>query len=198
MAFTDERILTLQTPVGACRLVWSDAGLARVRLIAPEQAAEADEPACHAPDGLKAVAAMLENYFAGAPVDFSAVALDWREVSASDADIYAALRKVGHGRTTTYGALAVAAGRPGAARAVGSAMGRNPCRSWSPAIACWPPRIVLVAFPRRGASRRSGACWPWRASTSTPACRSYRAFWTTVDASAGGPARRPVGCAGLT
>jgi methylated-DNA-[protein]-cysteine S-methyltransferase len=144
MAFTDERILTLQTPVGACRLVWSDAGLARVRLIAPEQAAEADEPACHAPDGLKAVAAMLENYFAGAPVDFSAVALDWREVSASDADIYAALRKVGHGRTTTYGALAVAAGRPGAARAVGSAMGRNP---WPIVVPC---HRVLAAQDRLG------------------------------------------------
>jgi len=40
--------------------------------------------------------------------------------------VWAALRKVPYGSTTTYGALAAAIGRPTAVRAVGSANGRNP------------------------------------------------------------------------
>lgn len=40
--------------------------------------------------------------------------------------VWAALRAVPFGATTTYGELAAALGRPGAARAVGAAVGRNP------------------------------------------------------------------------
>lgn len=42
------------------------------------------------------------------------------------AQVWAALRQVPYGRTTTYGALAAAVGRPTAVRAVGAANGRNP------------------------------------------------------------------------
>lgn len=60
----------------------------------------------------------------GEPVDFGDVPLPpgtpfqrgiWRET-----------RAIGPGRTRTYGDLAAAVGRPGAARAVGQAMRRNP------------------------------------------------------------------------
>ncbi len=40
--------------------------------------------------------------------------------------VWAALRLIPPGETTTYGALAAALGAPGAARAVGAACGRNP------------------------------------------------------------------------
>ncbi len=40
--------------------------------------------------------------------------------------VYTVVRRVPAGRVTTYGAVAAAAGRPGAARAVGTAMKRNP------------------------------------------------------------------------
>ena len=42
------------------------------------------------------------------------------------AEVWAALRRVPYGATTTYGALAAAIGRPSAVRAVGAANGRNP------------------------------------------------------------------------
>ena len=42
------------------------------------------------------------------------------------AEVWAALRRVSYGTTTTYGALAAAVGRPTAVRAVGAANGRNP------------------------------------------------------------------------
>ena len=41
-------------------------------------------------------------------------------------EVWAALRRIPAGRTTTYGALAVELGRPGASRAVGLANGSNP------------------------------------------------------------------------
>ena len=41
--------------------------------------------------------------------------------------VWAALREVPYGTTTTYGALAATIGRPTAVRAVGAANGRNPC-----------------------------------------------------------------------
>ena len=41
-------------------------------------------------------------------------------------EVWAALRQVPYGATTTYGALATRIGRPSAVRAVGAANGRNP------------------------------------------------------------------------
>jgi methylated-DNA-[protein]-cysteine S-methyltransferase len=41
--------------------------------------------------------------------------------------VYQALRAVGAGRTVTYAELAALAGSPGAVRAVGQALARNPC-----------------------------------------------------------------------
>jgi len=66
-------------------------------------------------------------YFEGEPVDFStdpAVSLDG--LSAWDHKVLLSCRKIPSGRTTTYGELAVRIGHPGAARAVGSALARNP------------------------------------------------------------------------
>lgn len=40
--------------------------------------------------------------------------------------VYRALRKIPSGKVTTYGAIARAVGRPGAARAVGQVLHRNP------------------------------------------------------------------------
>jgi methylated-DNA-[protein]-cysteine S-methyltransferase len=72
------------------------------------------------------VIAQLEAYFAGERVDLSGVALDLGGVPAFHSDIYAVLRTLSWGVTATYGELARRVGAPGAARAVGQAMGRNP------------------------------------------------------------------------
>ena len=40
--------------------------------------------------------------------------------------VWAAIRRVAYGATSTYGEVAAALGQPGAARAVGAATGRNP------------------------------------------------------------------------
>lgn len=48
-------------------------------------------------------------------------------------EVYRIVAAIPPGRTMTYGAVAAAAGRPGAARAVGAAMARNP---FAPLIPC--------------------------------------------------------------
>ena len=69
---------------------------------------------------------MLERYFAGERIDFASVALDLGGVGPFHRAIYDATRSLGWGQTATYGDLARQAGSPGAARAVGQAMGHNP------------------------------------------------------------------------
>ncbi len=124
-----------ETSMGFCAIAWSDAGVARFllpvknvetaeRLI--RRRAEGAEPGAP-PEDVAAVVAAAKRYFDGEETDFSHVRLDLGVEEPFFSRIYAALRRVGWGRTTTYGALAkeVGAGRE-AARDVGQAMARNP------------------------------------------------------------------------
>ncbi len=58
--------------------------------------------------------------------DLSAVTLDESALGEFERRVYALTRAIAPGQTSTYGALAAALGDPGAARAVGQAMGHNP------------------------------------------------------------------------
>ena len=118
------------TSWGPMLLAWSDHGLTKVRLPDPDQPHRAVDPA---PAPVHTTARLLADYLAGAAVDFTVLTLDARALSPTDAAIYAALRLVPTGETLTYGALAARAGHPGAARAVGVAMARNP---WPVVVPC--------------------------------------------------------------
>jgi methylated-DNA-[protein]-cysteine S-methyltransferase len=124
-----------ETTMGFCAIAWSDAGVARFQL--PAKTADAaerlmrrrafgGEPSAP-PESIAAVVEAAKRYFAGEEMDFSQVQVDLAGQDAFFAQIYGALRQVGWGRTTTYGALAkeVGAGRE-AARDVGEAMAKNP------------------------------------------------------------------------
>jgi methylated-DNA-[protein]-cysteine S-methyltransferase len=121
-----------ETAMGFCAIAWSNAGVSRFQL--PAKAAErlvrrrafGGEPGAP-PEKVSAVVEAAKRYFAGEEMDFSQVQVDLGGEDAFFAQIYAALRQVGWGRTTTYGALAkeVGAGRE-AARDVGEAMAKNP------------------------------------------------------------------------
>ena len=54
------------------------------------------------------------------------LALDWRGVSGWDRRVLEGARTLRRGEVTSYGRLARRIGAPGAARAVGAALGRNP------------------------------------------------------------------------
>jgi methylated-DNA-[protein]-cysteine S-methyltransferase len=59
-------------------------------------------------------------------VDLLGVVLDERSLDEFQRRVYEATREVGPGQTATYGEIARAIGAPGAARAVGAALGSNP------------------------------------------------------------------------
>jgi methylated-DNA-[protein]-cysteine S-methyltransferase len=95
-------------------------------------------------------------------VDGSAPVLDLRGLPDFDARVYEVVRTVPTGQTVTYGEVAVLAGSPGAARAVGNAMARCPL---FPAVPCH--RVVRAsdgwsgwggdpAFKRRLLAREAG------------------------------------------
>lgn len=78
-----------------------------------------------APGSAAAIAARLTAYFAGDLAALDAVPAD-SDGTAFQRTVWAALRRIPAGTTTSYGGLAQAIGRPTACRAVGLANGSNP------------------------------------------------------------------------
>lgn len=62
----------------------------------------------------------------GEPIDLADVVLDMDGVPEFHQRVYGVTRRIPPGETRTYGEIATALGEPGAARAVGQALGRNP------------------------------------------------------------------------
>ena len=124
-----------ETAAGFCAIAWSDRGVTRfvLPMASAEQAGRvirrrAREAAPAAPPtDVAAVVAAAKRYFLGEETDFSGTRLDLDVQDPFFGRVYDALRRVGWGRSTTYGALAedAGAGRE-AARDVGQAMAMNP------------------------------------------------------------------------
>lgn len=120
------------TPVGTAVAVASDEGFVSFHVTQDEPRWELERAcrdlgaaATHRPGLLAPIAERLDRYFDGEPVSFD-VALDWRLVSGFARDALQAVARVPYGRTASYGEIAIDAGRPRAARAVGSACRRTP------------------------------------------------------------------------
>lgn len=75
----------------------------------------------------------MQALLAGHDLDLSFVVLADAGVSPFEAQVYAAARMIRRGQTRTYGEVARGLGDPGAARAVGAALGRNP---WPIVVPC--------------------------------------------------------------
>jgi methylated-DNA-[protein]-cysteine S-methyltransferase len=122
------------TAIGPCGVAWSAEGVTHLQLPEADRAATERRLARSAgrdapddpPEHVAQAIASLKDYFAGKPVDFSSVALDLAGMSSFHRQVYQALRRVGFGRTISYGELARQLNPPGVARAVGQAMGHNP------------------------------------------------------------------------
>lgn len=148
----DTGYVVFKTAAGPCGLAWSPDGLTQVQL--PEATPAATEarlarrsgaPPCDAPPAwIAGIADRMRSYFEGVENDFTDVTLDLRGISAFNARVYSALRAFGWGQATSYGALANAISEPGAARAIGAAMGANP---WPLIVPC---HRVLAASGRIG------------------------------------------------
>lgn len=125
------------TPFGDALVVFSDEGIVNFDL------SEASDPSVpwllesistrlHEtpvpdPGAADELAHLLDDYFAGTPVRFDEhVRLDWRLVKAFHRDALKQITEISWGETASYGEVAALAGRPGAARAVGTACRLTP------------------------------------------------------------------------
>ena len=79
-----------------------------------------------AADLLAAARPTLQAILDGEPVESASIPIDLTDRPRFDQLVLGAVRAVGWGRTTSYGAIARHVGAPRASRAVGGALGRNP------------------------------------------------------------------------
>jgi O-6-methylguanine DNA methyltransferase len=79
-----------------------------------------------AADLLATARPMLEAILAGRPAETASLPIDLHDRPRFDQVVLGAVRTIGWGETTSYGAIARQVGAPRASRAVGGALGRNP------------------------------------------------------------------------
>ncbi|MBF6175442.1 methylated-DNA--[protein]-cysteine S-methyltransferase [Nocardia blacklockiae] len=122
------------TVIGACALVWNDTGV--VRFLLPEATDAATrsklfgrgsrvreaEPAGPIAEAVTGVRAHLRGELDA----LRWIPLDQNESPEFHRAVYAVTRAIDPGHTLTYGQVAERIGAPGAAQAVGQALGRNP------------------------------------------------------------------------
>jgi methylated-DNA-[protein]-cysteine S-methyltransferase len=72
-----------------------------------------------------ALRSLFEAYADGEVVSFDSIEIRLPEMTAFRRQIVEATRNIGYGQTVSYGELALQAGHPGAARAVGTVMSSN-------------------------------------------------------------------------
>ncbi|WP_337006840.1 MULTISPECIES: methylated-DNA--[protein]-cysteine S-methyltransferase [unclassified Microbacterium] len=120
------------TPFGDALAVFSDEGIVRFDLSESEDPhvpwlLEGVSHRLHAapepdPGAADELAHLLADYFDGAPIRFSDyVRLDWRLAEGFTRTALQTISTIEWGETMSYGEVAVLAGHPGAARAVGTA-----------------------------------------------------------------------------
>jgi methylated-DNA-[protein]-cysteine S-methyltransferase len=122
------------TAIGICALVWRDDAIigaalpeqteatARAHLVRRFPDAEEAAPPPFVADAIERIVRLL----AGEAADLSSIPLDLSAADDFERRVYAATRTIPRSEVRTYGDLAAAIGAPGAARAVGAALGRNP------------------------------------------------------------------------
>jgi methylated-DNA-[protein]-cysteine S-methyltransferase len=113
----------IPSPVG--ELVLTSDGSALTGLwLHPDRAAAVTAAGAHDPPWFAEVTGQLDAYFRGRLTRFDVpLAPDGTGFQQA---VWAALQDIPYGTTTSYGEIARRVGRPGAARAVGLASGRNP------------------------------------------------------------------------
>ena len=146
------------TAIGPCGVAWTANALAAVQL------PEADEertrrrllrhtgelPELAPPPFVQSAIARIQALLEGAQDDLGDVPLDWSGVAPFHRRVYEVARAIPPGEVLSYGEVARRIGEPGAARAVGRALGRNP---FAPVVPC---HRVLAAGSRSGGFSAEG------------------------------------------
>ena len=146
------------TAIGPCGIAWTDHALAAVQL--PEATPQATErrllrhvgevALAEPPALVQAAIARIQALLEGAPDDLADLPLLMEGVPEFHQRVYAVARAIPPGEVLTYGEVARRVGEPGAARAVGQALGHNP---FAPVVPC---HRVLAAGGRSGGFSAEG------------------------------------------
>lgn len=129
------------TAIGPCGIAWSAGAIASAQLPEADRAATLRRMRRRHPDGEEMpppgwVARVIERVqalLAGAHDTLADVPLAWDDEPQFNRRVYEITRAIPPGRTLTYGDVAQRLGDPGAARAVGQALGHNP---FAPIVPC--------------------------------------------------------------
>lgn len=129
-----EGFALFDTAIGRCGIAWGGRGIVgvqlpegrepqtRLRLLERFPDAREAPPPPEVERAVAAIAALLR----GEPSDLSGIALDLDRVPPFHRRVYEVARTIPAGATVCYGEIAERIGLPGASRAVGQALGRNP------------------------------------------------------------------------
>lgn len=154
------------TAIGHCAMAWNGAVLQGVQL--PEDGGEHATRArmqqrfprlteSAMPPEVVAWAGRVAALLAGTQDDLRDVPLATDGLTPFNARVYALARSIPPGKTMTYGEMAAALGEPGAARAVGQALGHNP---FAPVVPCH--RVLAAGGKTGGFSAGGGAATKMR------------------------------------
>ena len=129
------------TAIGACGIAWNERAIVGAQL--PEADAKStlarmqqrfpDAPRSEPPPWVARVTERIQALLQGADDDLADVPLAIEQEPRFNREVYALTRAIPPGRTRTYGQIARELGEPGAARAVGQALGHNP---FAPIVPC--------------------------------------------------------------
>jgi O-6-methylguanine DNA methyltransferase len=127
------RLGTAGAPWGPIRIATSARGLVGLAVLAPLEPFRADvlrrtggEVVPGSGAVLDRAVAAVEAFVDGRPDALEAMPLDLAVRSPWDEEVLGEVRRIRWGAVSSYGRVATAIGRRGAARAVGGAVGRNP------------------------------------------------------------------------
>jgi methylated-DNA-[protein]-cysteine S-methyltransferase len=171
------------TPLGRCGIAWNAHGIAGLQLPgASESATRAKlldrlgeaEPASPPPAVQRAIDGINE-LLRGNASDLAAVPLDMTGVPPFHRRVYETVRTIPPGASLSYGEVAAKAEAPGAARAVGQAMRRNPFSILVPCHRVFAAGGKIAAIRRMAGSRPSCGCCRWKRRRPKARRRSSRA-----------------------
>lgn len=146
------------TALGTCGICWGAQALCGVQL--PEASPQVSRQRMQRrfpgvaellpPPWVASIQTRVQALLRGQADSLLDVPLDMTGVPPFHQRVYDVARAIAPGRTLTYGEVAAALGEPGAARAVGQALGHNP---FAPVVPC---HRVLAAGGRGGGFSASG------------------------------------------
>jgi O-6-methylguanine DNA methyltransferase len=128
------------TPVGICGIAWREPEYASgqpvvISLRLPEETEQLTERKIAGRGGsgkasppplIAAIVVKICRHLRGEIQDFTDISVGYDGIGAFARQVYQVCREIPAGSTMSYGEVAAAINHPGAARAVGQALGRNP------------------------------------------------------------------------